>query len=213
MSGSDENSVKVLLTDINELIRTETLYTKSEAYWLNTGIELLTFIRTLLASPEKVNQWTPKEYNSDRLSLLESIFIVLEHVPNPNRLLPDDLLSITASHETSIAVSIYELAFTRCSSMISLSLGDRFSFIQKLLIRNLFGGSFLRSFLASDLYIFILRIIHPHRQMAMCQIIMNLCRRAPNEALVKGAALIIRIKHPVINFENPKYQDLLEFTS
>lgn len=208
----DESSIKALLKEIRELVENGMTYSKDELYWRHTGNELLTYIKSILSSPEKINLWIPKDYNSDKLSLLESIFVVLDHLSDPNGPLPRDLLNEEADSEYHGIGSFYELAFARCCSMICLILGDRFSYIQKLLIRHLFNESNLCSFFASDLYVFILRIIHPHRQMALCQVIMNMCRRAPREALVKGAALINRIKHPVVNFENPKYQDLLELS-
>lgn len=210
---TDAENIKKLLLEINELVKSGSDRDLDETFWLMTGIKLLTFIRDLLDSPEKVRDWTEEwteEYSADKLCLIGSIFVVLYNIPNPSQRLNDELMDGQPKYGDKFVISFYELAFARCISMISLIRANRFRYLQKMLIRHIFGKSYVCSLFASDLYMFIFRIIHPHRQMEMCQLIMNFCRRAPSEAFVKGAALINRINHPTINFENPKYQYLME---
>lgn len=185
----------------------------------DAGSRLLMIIDKIVNTSEKVSTWIPKEYSNDNNCILVTIFCILEHLPNVNQpfnnkiwLNRDSQINDTNDVKTKQdnKISFYELAISRSSSLICQLLGDRFSYIQKLLIKNLFGNSHVCSLFASDLYMFIFRIIHPHHKQGMCQIIMNLCRLAPPEAVIKGAALINRFKHPVVNFENPKYQYLLE---
>lgn len=109
-------------------------------------------------------------------------------------------------------LSYYEATFTKCAKFICQQDRDKFSKVQKILLKHLFDHSYVRSLFASDLYVFILRLVSPAHQSSMCQIVMNLCRLAPPEALVKGAALINRINNPVVNFKNPKYERILDFS-
>ena len=108
-------------------------------------------------------------------------------------------------------LSHYEGTFTKCAKFICQQDRDTFPKVQKCLLKHLFDKSYVRSVFASDLYIFMLRLVSPAHQSSMCQIVMNLCRLAPPEALAKGAALINRINNPVVNFKNPKYERILEF--
>jgi len=109
-------------------------------------------------------------------------------------------------------LSHYEKTFSECAKFICEQESEKFQSIQKILLKHLFDQSNVRSLFASDMYIFIMRLVSPAHQSAMCQIVMNMCRLAPPEALAKGAALINRIKNPVINFKNPKYEHILEFS-
>lgn len=213
---TDSEGIRRLLSDIAEHSKSGSARDRDETYWLETGLKLLKFIKSLLDSPEKVRDWTEEwteEYSADKICLLGSIFVVLDNVSNPSQLLDDEQRMNQLDYGHKFVISFYELAFARCVSMISLIRANRFRYLQKMLIRHIFGKSYTCSLFASDIYMFIFRIVHPHRQMEMCQLIMNFCRRAPSEAFVKGAALINRFKHPVINFENPKYQYLIEISN
>lgn len=108
-------------------------------------------------------------------------------------------------------LSYYEGTFVKCAKFICQQDREKFPQAQKILLKHVFDKSYVRSLFASDLYIFILRLVEPSHQSSMCQIVMNLCKLAPPEALVKGAALINRINNPVINFKNPKYDRILDF--
>jgi hypothetical protein len=117
----------------------------------------------------------------------------------------------TEEPTTQGGLSSYEFLMSKCAAYICCCTGDRFQSLQKILLKHIFSESDIRSFFASDLYMFTYRLIHPDFRVPMCQIVMNLCKIAPPEALTKGAALIKRMKNPDINFLNPKYADILQF--
>ena len=190
--------IRSLIIKINGLIKGQDS-AQDDEFWEEAGLKILAFIDSIVTSHTSVNAWTPKEYSEDNICLFNCLFNILANIRHPKRPF------------RSGAISFYELALSRACALISQILGDRFPYIQKTLIKHIFGPSNVCSFMASDIYIFIFRIAHPNRKIAICQIIMNLCRIAPPEALVKGAALINRFKHPIVNFENPKYQDIIEF--
>mgnify|MGYP007110335080 CR=1 FL=1 len=109
-------------------------------------------------------------------------------------------------------LSYYEETFTTCAKFICQQDRDSFPKVQKCLLKHIFDKSYVRSMFASDLYMFVFRLVSPAHQSSMCQIVMNMCRLAPPDALAKGAALINRINNPVVNFKNPKYERILEFS-
>lgn len=209
--------IKALIETINRHAKGDDLQDRDQ-FWDSAGAKLLTYIDDIILNPSKVNAITPKDFCEQNTCILAAIFIVLENIEDVNKPVRRDSEStIETSRQGNESnffgvnrISFYELAFSRCCSFVCQLLGDRFQYVQKLLIKHIFGQSNVCSLFASDLYMFVMRIVHPNRRMAMCQIIMNLCKLAPPEALVKGAALINRIKDPVINFENPKYQFLLD---
>lgn len=195
--------LKIFIRDIESLIESGDAEVQSDEFWNETGSRVLEIIDSLIES-DKVNFTTTKDYEKDHLTILEILFDTLIYVPDLNR-------PFTYHREDNM-ISYYELAYSRCCAYICQLLPDRFPYIQKLLIKFLFSQHHPCSLLASDVYVLVMRIVHPNQRMAMCQIIMNLCRIAPPDALVKGAALIRRVKHPVVNFENPRYGNVLDLS-
>lgn len=108
-------------------------------------------------------------------------------------------------------LSLYELTFRACAAFICRSPGDKFAQLQKLLLKHVFSESDVRSLFASDVYTFLTRLVHPDYRKAMCQLVVNLCKIAPPSIMVKGAALVNRLRDPEVNFANPKYKDILTF--
>lgn len=216
------DNINRLILNIANLVESNKSHSADSKFWNDAGTDILIFIDETVTNSSQVNAMTPRDYSKENHCVLETMFIILDELENVNcpfqndvwnnhiRKLNDEIHLTDKLEENKI--SFYELAFSRCCAYITQLLGDRFTYVQKLLIKYLFGSSNVCSLFASDLYMFVLRIIHPHQKMAMCVIIMNMCRSAPREALVKGAALINRAKHPIINFENPKYQYLLDFS-
>lgn len=208
-----------LVSQINSLVLSNQAEQKSAEFWYDSAAKSLIFIEELVTKSEGVNAWIPKNYNppSDGSSILEMMFEVIENVPDVNRPLDshiwsDYLMQSTVEAHKCSATSLYELVVSRCCALISQILGDRFHYVQKVLIKNLFSRSHVKSILASDIYAFILRLFNQQQKAAMCQVIMNLCKLAPPDALAKGASLLNRAKHPFINFESPRYQSLLDFS-
>lgn len=108
-------------------------------------------------------------------------------------------------------LSLYEWTFSTCTAFICRSPGDKFSQLQKILLKHVFSESDVQSLIASDIYMFLARLIHPDYRRPMCQLVMNLCKVAPQNLMVKGAALVNRLNDPEINFGNPRYKDILVF--
>lgn len=190
-----------------------------QEFWHEAGAKILAFIDEITLQSERVNKWCPKGFSSHNNCLIATLFRITDKIANVNQPFLSELFDelrkvsgLTDGSQDRNKISFYELAYSRCCSFISQLLGDRFGYIQKLLIKNVFGPSNVCSLLASDIYIFVMRIVHPNRRISMCQIVMHLCRMSPPEALVKGAALINRIKNPIVNFENTKYQHILNFS-
>lgn len=195
-----------------------------EDLWKELGARLLIAIDKIVVSPELVNASIPKDYSHDNACPINSMFIVLSHMISANKPFDQEewreyqeksvqqLLDTNNFIPTINEISFYELALSRCCSIVCKMLSNRLQYLQKILLKNIFGQSNICSLFASDIYMFIFRIIHPHQKTAMCQILMNICRYCPPEAVVKGAALVNRLKHPVVNFENPKYQWLIDFS-
>lgn len=201
--------IKQLITTIKELEESGKADEESYDFWADAGARILIFMDSVVRVPEKVNALTPREYSKKNICILESNFNILARMSNYANEPFDNKIW---SQENVNTISFYELAQSRCCGWISQLLGDRFNYVQKLLIKNIFSNSEVCSLFASDIYMFVMRLMHSNHKMSMCQLIMNLCRIAPPEAFVKGAALINRFKHPIVNFENPKYQYLLDFS-
>lgn len=211
--------IKILIKNINDIIRSEETAEKSDQLWTNAGAELMIFIDESVTDSLIVNAITPKDYSRENECVLDTLIKVVQNMKDVNRPFRNDMWDIHQNQQSGFIdrrenmISFYELALSRCCSFISQILGDRLPYIQKLLLKYLFNSSSTVSYyFASDIWMFILRIIHPCHKTAMCLIIMNICRIAPREVLANGAALINRSKHPDINFQNPKYQYLLDFS-
>lgn len=210
--------IKILISKIDDLVNNEKSEQMDDTFWHESGAKLLVFIDQTIKKPELINSLTPRDYKAkNNVCLLASLFTILPRISNVNEPFKNyfwDTRSIdnVESYEDvkENVISFYELALSRCCSHISQLLGDRFHYVQKLLLKNIFCTDEICSIFASDIYMFIYRIIHPNHKMPMCLLVMNMCRIAPTEALLKGAALINRMKHPVVNFENPKYAYYLD---
>lgn len=196
---------------------------RKEEVWKDLGADLLIAIDKLVVFPELVNASIPRDYSPENACPVAGMFSILSNMISVNKPFSNHTWDsyqegsrqsadgqLPSSQAQIAQVSFYELAMSRCCGLICELLGDRVQYIQKLLLKNIFGLNNVCSLFASDMYMFIYRIIHPHQKMAMCQIIMNICRYAPPEAVVKGAALVNRLKHPIVNFENSKYLNILE---
>lgn len=215
------SDIKILISKINDLVNNKKCEQLDDTFWHESGAKLLVFIDQAIKKPELINSLTPRDYNAkNNVCLLASIFNILPRISNVNEPFKNYIWDTRSSdnvesHEDvkENVISFYELALSRCCSHISQLLGDRFHYIQKLLLSKIFCKDDICSIFASDIYMFIYRIIHPNHKMAMSLLVMNMCRIAPTEALLKGAALINRIKHPLVNFENPKYAHYLEFSA
>lgn len=194
------DGMRKFIADIKSLVREGRLEDQNQEFWIETASKVLDYIDSIVASG-KANASAAKDYNKDEPTILEILFETVAHVPNLNR-------PFTYNREDN-SISYYELAYSRCCTYICQLLGDKFPYIQKLLIKYLFGQNYASSILASDVYVFIMRVVHPNQRTSMCQIVMNFCKLAPPDALVKGAALINRVKHPTLNFTNPRYQHIL----
>lgn len=220
-----KEELKESIQEINELIKEGIAKDKDDDYWQDIGARILILVDQVVKNSLIVNFLIPKVYSNTNPCLLELIFSVMEKIRTVNQPFESDSWTKyltnekegpthdckTANQEND-KLSFYELAYSRFCSIVCQLLGDRFPCVQKLLIKYIFGESYVCSFLASDIYMFMMRIIHPHRKMGMVQLIMNICRLAPPEAFVKGAALINRIKHPIVNFEHANYQYLLDLS-
>lgn len=194
--------LKSFIRETKSLIDSGEAENQSDEFWLETGSRALNIIDSLVESG-KANFSTTKDYNhEDTPNILDILFETLVYLPNPNG-------PLKYEREDNL-ISYYELAYSRSCSYICQLLGDRIPCVQKLLIKYLFSQHYICSLMASDVYVFIMRIVHPNQRTAMCQIIMNLCQLAPLDALIKGAAFIKRVSHPIVNFENPRYQHLLD---
>lgn len=217
MISNDE--LRELITKIHQISLDGGGTSQDRSYWNKSAAKALIFIDNLVKKSEAVNAWIPKNYNvgSNNSSILELMFELLDNAQDVNLPLTDELWTkhLLDNRNEELPhygmISLYELILSRCCSLISQILGDRFPYVQKLLIKNLFEGSPVRSFLASDIYMFILRLSNQQQKAAICQLIMNLCKLAPPQALTRGASLINRVKHPFINFESPRYRELLNF--
>lgn len=210
MTSKDE--IRELIERINNLgHNNEKANEESEEFWRDSGARLLIFIDQLVVKTESTFAWVPKDISNHKNCILTAIFNILANMSDVNRSFNNSAWNDDDNPKENL-ISFYELALSRCCSLICQQLSDRFQYIQKLLIKNLFNSSDVCSFFASDIYMFIFRLISPAQRMAMCQLVMNLCRIAPPDKLVNGAALINRFKHPVVNFENPKYQYLMDFS-
>lgn len=217
-----KDEVDELISEIHKLVLNNEAYKKDPEFWHESAAKSMIFIDELIKKSEAVNSFIPKNYDISLTQpcILEVMFEILDNIPDVNvpfknclweRHIQESSPSDNESTFSNLATSTYELIFSRCCSLISQMLGDRFPYVQKLLIKNLFSQSHIKSILSSDIYMFIMRLFNNHQQTAMCQLIMNLCKHAPPDGLAKGAALINRIKHPFINFESPRYQYLLDF--
>lgn len=222
---TSKEELKESIQKINELIKEGLVEDKDDEYWQDIGARILILVDQVVKNSLIVNFLIPKVYSKTNPCLLDLIFPVTEKMRTVNQPFGCDLWTKyikngkeDATHHCETAnqdngkLSFYELAYSRFCSIVCQLLGDRFPCVQKLLIKHIFGESYVCSFLASDIYTFMVRIIHPHRKMGMVQLIMNICRLAPPEAFVKGAALINRIKHPIVNFEHANYQYLLDLS-
>lgn len=196
---------------------------EKEDLWKELGAKLMIAIDKIVITPELVNNSIPKDYSQDNACPISSTFVILKHMISVNQPFNHELwrdyqeqgMRELAGDENKLTptanqISFYELALSRCCSIICKILSNRLQYLQKLLLKNIFGTINVCSLFASDIYMFIFRIIHPHQKTAMCQILMNICRYAPPEAVVNGAALVNRLKHPVVNFDNPKYMSILD---
>lgn len=180
---------------------------ENDHFWCDATASLLAFIDDIIQNCEQISIWIPRDYSEENICILEAIFFILDNVSDINRPFHN-----TNWDPAESLLSLYELALSRCCAFICQALADRFHYIQKLLLKNIFSESHVRSMFASDVYMFIYRIIHPNQKTSLCQIIMNLSRLAPPDARVKAAALINRLKHPIINFGNHKYQHLIDLS-
>lgn len=106
-----------------------------------------------------------------------------------------ELDEVDANEPTENGLSYYETAISKCATYICCCPSDKFQPLQKLLLKHVFSESDIRSLFASDLYMFIYRLIHPDFRLPMRQIVMNLCKLAPSERLVKGEALVKRMSN------------------
>lgn len=215
--------IRSLIFEVNKLVSEDRTHEKDLEFWYDSTAQVLIFIDSLLPRSETVNSWIPKSLGkvSANISIIELLFNLLGNLPEPNmpfknRLWLDHIKegalsdSDTTFDPSQYNVSIYELIFSRLASLFSQMLGDRFPYVQKILLKNLFTTNCpSRSMMASDLYVFLMRLLSRQQSAAMCQIVMNLCRAAPKDSLLNGAPLINRIKHPFVNFESPLYQDIL----
>lgn len=223
MASLDE--ARQLMESIKELVESGKAEDEGEEFWSDAGAKLMIFIDGLVQKPERVNAMTPKDYSKNNICIIATIFTVLKNITGVNEpfnntvwnqryekgeVIGDDEEKYPPEEINTI--SFYELAISRCCAWICQLLGDRYSYIQKLMIKNIFGSDEVCSLFASDIYMFLLRLMPSNQQMIMCQLIMNICRMAPPDAFVRGAALINRIKHPIVNFGNSKYQYLLDFS-
>lgn len=212
--------IKILISQISQLAGTEKGDQEDDTFWHESGAKLLVFFDQIVDKPELINSMTPKDYSESNVCPLGAAFKILARISNVNEPFRNyiwdtrttDNVEAPAEQKENM-ISFYELALSRCCSYIGQLLGDRFHYVQKLLLKNVFSSSNVCSLFASDIYMFIIRIIHPNHKMSMCLLVMNMCRLAPTESLVKGAALINRMKHPVVNFENPKYTRYLTFSA
>lgn len=220
---TDAEDIKRIISEIGQLNSDDKLHEKAPLFWYDNLARILIFIDDLVCKSEAVNVWLPKSLNKStaNFSIIELLFDFVEYVPNLNVVFKNDLwlshLEQKAYSDNDATfdiaqynVSVYETIYSRISSVFTQMLGDRFSYVQKILIKNIFQCDCPgRSVMASDLYVFLMRLLNKPQRAAMCQIIMNFCKVAPPNALVNGVALINRIKHPFINFESPLYQDIL----
>lgn len=212
-----------LMNDIQRLSHGDDNSEKDVSFWTNSAANIMIFLDDLIRKSENVNFWIPKSLNKkpQNFSMLELLFDIIGYVPDPNKPFGNQIwlsyLEDKAIDESEDGFgdindqfSLYELIYSRCCLIISQMLSDRFAYVQKLLLKYVFStDSAIRSLLASDLYVFIMRLINKQAKAAMCLLVMNMCKVAPNESLVNGVALINRIKHPFINFESPLYQGVL----
>jgi len=222
MSVCDE--IKYSIEAANSLLYEGLTSGENDEYWLNLGAKLLIVIDRLCRRPELANSLTPEDYSRKNVCLLDLIFKTLPMIRDVNGPFGED--AWINRHEACAdladgddissepnSMSFYELSLSRCCTLICQLLADHFVYVQKLLIKNLFSSSYVQSMFASDIYMFIMRIIDPRQKASMVMLIMNFCRLAPPEAIVRGAALINRAKHPTINFQNNKFHHILDTLS
>lgn len=212
----NRDDITSVINETNQLYLENKLDQKESEYWSDNAAKVLIFVDDLMIKSESVNCWIPKNLNKGNanFSIIELMFTILDNVTNANipfeNTLWSEHLQMLASQEFGAQdTSLYELMYSRFCSLFTQMLGDRFPYVQKILIKNLFSTSPVRSVMASDLYVFLMRPLSKHQRTAMCQIVMNMCKLAPPEALVPGVSLINRIGHPFINFESPLHQSIL----
>lgn len=220
-----KEELKESVQTINDLIKQGITESKDDLYWQDIGAQILILIDQVVKNSLIANSLIPKVYSKANPCFLELLFPLLTQMKSVNNPFECDLWDKHINNnkedpsfeceiklQEQCKLSFYELAYSRFCSFVCQLLGDRFPYIQKLLIKHIFGTSYICSYFSSDIYMFMVRVIHPHQKMGMVQLIMNICRLAPPDAFVKGAALINRIKHPIVNFEHANYQYLLELS-
>lgn len=222
------NEIHTLIREVNQIIEGNQESTKPAQYWLESGAKILIYIDNNIVNNIAINNGTPKDYSSSSESILECIFHVIANVPRVNdpyqhdlwsqhlvattKFFPDDLEDNGQDDPASEnLISFYELALSRFCSFTCQLLGDKLHYVQKLILKHVFGENNVCSLFASDIYTFLYRVVHPDHKYAMCQLVMNMCKIAPPQLLIKGAALINRLNNSSVNFENPKYSYLLDF--
>lgn len=199
------DDIKILILRINQAASNEKCDQKDDTFWHESGAKLLVFYDHVVIKPEVINSLTPKDYSKINVCPLEATFHILARISNVNEPFKNyiwdtrtiDNLESSKEQEENV-ISFYELALSRCCSYISQLLGDRFHYVQKLLLKNIFSMNDICSLFASDIYMYIARIVNPKQKLSMCLLVINLSKIAPIEAQVKGAALINRIKHPLL---------------
>lgn len=213
-----KNSLKLL----DDLVKKGIIENETDEYWRDIGAKILILIDQAVKNSTIANSLTPKVYTEECLCPLKLIFPILNQMVAANEAFESDLWSKQTNRDqedqnliyqqAGTSHSFYQLAYSRFCSFLCQLLGDRIPYVQKLLIKHIFDESYICSFFASDIYMFMMRIVHPSKRTGLAQLVMNVCRLAPPEAFVKGAALINRIKHPIVNFEQANYQYLLELS-
>lgn len=201
MLSSDE--ILNLVNQINALTLDNTkIDEKNDQFWFDAAANIMIFSRHVINHVDMINKWIPKEYGDDCHCLINSLFTVANNLsrwinlPFENTLWESYLNSLptTDSNLDSLKKSsLYELLIAHISSLICLLYANRFKYAQILLIKHIFGMSEICSLMAADVYCFIVRVVNPNHKVALCQILMNICKFAPPQQVVAASALINRI--------------------
>lgn len=192
------NSLQQVKSAHNERNTTNQDVINNQIVWRDIAVNIMSLLDDLIENPAKITAWIGKDYVVNTCSPLEAIIILLSLLDNPNEPLAD-----------ATEMSFYQLAYAKFCTFCTQLVGDRFCHVQKLLIKYIFEGPDICSLFASDCYMFIIRIVSPNHRDALIQILMNLCKQAPKEQVYRAAAMINRVQHPTINFDNSKYEYII----
>lgn len=172
-------------------------------------VDLMIFTRQNLSNVELVSKLIPKKYtnSSNIVCLLKSYFIIIKlssssklNSPFVNKKWTSFINSQLSTTPQNINhqqicdnISLYALALSHCCALISQIYGERFKYIQTVLTKYLFSDSTECSLFASDIYMFITRLINPIHLSNISQFVFNICKFAPSKKVVMGAALVDRM--------------------